>query len=778
MKEKRREACAPSRMVRPDTALAATNITEPLEMIVLFLVVLGVVGGVLVPVEASAAGARLTLDLLIWLAAGCAILNLVLRGGESVASFRITTIELAFFALLVTVAFSAFNASYKHAAITRLLAWSTRLAIGFLGLHLCRRPAERRILFGALAATAIVVALHGFHQRFLDIPEAREAFQRDPEGLLRRLGLPPEMRAEFQGRLLKDRPFSTFVLPTSLAGFLALVTPAWAGFAVARWRAMRRPFTKFLNLAALGALVVCLFLTGSKGGWMAFGVGVAAFLALGVRHWLAQRWRVFFPAAILTGIAAGYLLAARFPPMQEFVGSLKVRMPYWKASLQMIRARPLLGVGPGAWEDYYCSYKTAADQETRMAHNDYLQVAAEMGVVTLATYLTVWAVILWCAWPRSRPYNVRTGDESSEGSSKREMVQGDAQFSNEPTNRLPVLLGLCGGTVAFLVELTATHTFCSSRGVFYWLWPVALWLVWCAFYLYSAMPVGSDAATDAPATVPDWRFLQVGVLSGLLAFLAHGLVDFDLHVDGTAQTAFFLAGAALAFTGEVRTLGTFRPGLAGRVLVVAVVFIFLLSLSVGVIGPMTRADSLYETARQGMLAGNMTLEQQLQLLETAARLDRKNPRIQGALGEAFFALAGNPATPAARRGEAFTQAVAHVTEAARLRPQTHLYPRQLGQMYEWLGGISHGTVRQDALSWALRHYRQARERFQSNPHLVAAVARVSDTLGLRKEAIENYRRALELDEIQYHHTRARLPWAERQTIEKRLRALGEYRYGG
>jgi putative inorganic carbon (HCO3(-)) transporter len=101
-------------------------------------------------------------------------------------------------------------------------------------------------------------------------------------------------------------------------------------------------------------------LTYSRGAWMGMVASLAAVGLLLVlrlsRHW-PPLWRRLFPLLLLGGGAVGLvLLVAAVEPLRVRVLSLFVgredssnnfRMNVWSSALEMIRERPLLGIGPG-----------------------------------------------------------------------------------------------------------------------------------------------------------------------------------------------------------------------------------------------------------------------------------------------------------------------------------------------------------------------------------------------------------------------------------------------
>lgn len=74
----------------------------------------------------------------------------------------------------------------------------------------------------------------------------------------------------------------------------------------------------------------------------------------------------------------------------------------WRDTLDMIRAQPLAGVGAGSWEIQMPRYqKGAAVELDYFAHNEYLQLVAEYGVVGwifLALLLAALARSAWALW--------------------------------------------------------------------------------------------------------------------------------------------------------------------------------------------------------------------------------------------------------------------------------------------------------------------------------------------------------------------------------------------
>jgi len=186
------------------------------------------------------------------------------------------------------------------------------------------------------------------------------------------------------------RTFGTFYNPNAFAGYLALAAfPAVALLIVAR-----TPLLRASAALALAAIFAALALTASKGGILAFLVAAAAFLSWRLtqspRPWVKR----LNPFALAGLILLAFVVAAfAFPPARlrllstlREAHSVLFRWYTWAATMRMALDRPLLGWGLGTYSEVMLRYKIAGF--TGMAHNDYLQLWSEGGLLTLFGWLT------------------------------------------------------------------------------------------------------------------------------------------------------------------------------------------------------------------------------------------------------------------------------------------------------------------------------------------------------------------------------------------------------
>jgi O-antigen ligase len=142
---------------------------------------------------------------------------------------------------------------------------------------------------------------------------------------------------------------------------------------------------------AVGLLVILLSIlaTFARSTWLA--VGVMMVLAM---LQLPKRYRL----PVLLGFVTVALLAIVLVPEVRLrlfslfdAGQNETRVNLWLTSLKMIAAHPFWGIGPGFFRDVFDAYKVEGFYDTiAHAHNDYLNLAANAGILTLLGWLAIW----------------------------------------------------------------------------------------------------------------------------------------------------------------------------------------------------------------------------------------------------------------------------------------------------------------------------------------------------------------------------------------------------
>jgi putative inorganic carbon (HCO3(-)) transporter len=230
------------------------------------------------------------------------------------------------------------------------------------------------------------------------------------------------------------RASGSFHQPNPYAGYLGLILPVAVSLAIWAWEALwrrRRDAGRLrLGLVAAGTTGIALLLAAgllaswSRGGWMGAGAGVATVLALRSRKSFAAA--LIGATAVLAAVLAGSFgntglpepVAARVQDIPAYFGMTDVlnqpvtdenfsvveRVAHWVAALRMWEGAPWLGVGPGNYAVAYPDVRLPRWEDALgHAHNVYLNVLAESGLIGFVGYIALWGgTLIWVFRRRAR----------------------------------------------------------------------------------------------------------------------------------------------------------------------------------------------------------------------------------------------------------------------------------------------------------------------------------------------------------------------------------------
>ena len=226
-------------------------------------------------------------------------------------------------------------------------------------------------------------------------------------------------------------PASTFVNRNFFAEFVVCTFPFTAYLLARSQSSLRIALMAF----TLGFNVVALMMTGTRGALAAMWVLILVLPVIAVvyrKQFGFVKWDsgrrilacgVLFATILTMGLVKsgnpkvladraeyGNLTTAfdmafvRTGTIKATDSSLGVRFIMWKATGDMIKARPLSGVGAGAWEAMQPLYQAEGSQlETDYyVHNEVLQLLAEYGLTGWLFLLCLSAYLLSAAWKTLR----------------------------------------------------------------------------------------------------------------------------------------------------------------------------------------------------------------------------------------------------------------------------------------------------------------------------------------------------------------------------------------
>lgn len=323
--------------------------------------------------------------LLLAAAAFWVLLTLTDEAGVGMTPVHVT-VATFWGAMALATAFSP----VRGAAISGLIKLTLNILLFLLIARVSRQPRARSLLISAYLFTTLPVAIYGLRQYFFGATAL--ATWVDATSTLANT----------------TRVYSFLGNPNLLGGYLipAVMFSVMAVFAWPRWVPK--------GLAAITAVIniLCLVLTLSRGAWIGFLLGGFVLLALAVQYWSLwfkpfwQRWAM---PLLLGGVAAFILLAIisvdslRVRVLSLFVGradsSNNFRINVWAAVLEMIRDRPILGIGPGndAFNAVYPIYQRPR-YTALSAYSVFLEVLVEAGIVGFAAFGWMLVVVFQQGW--------------------------------------------------------------------------------------------------------------------------------------------------------------------------------------------------------------------------------------------------------------------------------------------------------------------------------------------------------------------------------------------
>ncbi len=297
-------------------------------------------------------------------------------------------IALFFFWSLISI-FKAVNIHQSFYLIYQFLIY---LIFYFLLLNNLKRKDIEKIIL-ALFLVSFLISLYGILQYF---------------------GI------DFLSPSRKNSPISTLGNPNFTAEYLISTIPLMLMYGISKFSSINQAkqalplqwsstacsagVAELARLCSTFVILFCLLLTQTRASWLGLFVSLIFIFVMLLRSRGAIHHARKRKMAILTIIPLIiFLLAFSFcnigrksrkkiaSAFNLHTGSTALRLTVWKDTLRMVKENPVLGVGLGNYNIHYPLYQSKAllSKEIRIdhTHNDYLQLAAETGIVGLFLFL-------------------------------------------------------------------------------------------------------------------------------------------------------------------------------------------------------------------------------------------------------------------------------------------------------------------------------------------------------------------------------------------------------
>lgn len=207
-------------------------------------------------------------------------------------------------------------------------------------------------------------------------------------------------------------PFGSFVNRHNFAAYMEMTLSLPLGLLFVGGITKDKRLLYFTAIALMG---VALLLSGSRGGFIAFLAEVIFLIILTTE---TKNYNQIALKAVLTLVLIASVVAGSFfvggdsslTRLAETASSENFstdRTQIWSVTLQIIKNNPIFGAGIGAFGVAYTAFDTNSGLErVEQAHNDYLQVFADAGIIGLLIGLFFLFQLFRTGWKNSKTENI------------------------------------------------------------------------------------------------------------------------------------------------------------------------------------------------------------------------------------------------------------------------------------------------------------------------------------------------------------------------------------
>ncbi|HWP30235.1 MAG TPA: O-antigen ligase family protein [Fimbriimonadales bacterium] len=278
-------------------------------------------------------------------------------------------LTVSLFALWGLLGLSLFFTSFPHESLLEFPRWTIYVFVLFLSIFCLGRGEGTTLALQVLGISIFIVSVDG-------------------------------VREYITSGVSNWRIFAGWQNPNALASVLALSLPALLALSIIR---TGESLSKIVAYSFGLAVILCaLWLTQSKGGLLSALVGLIVFGIFAIGEAFRTRkfpWGNFARVSVVSGVILGVLLFLVYIPVgegkeptmriatasQEGEQSVGYRIKLWQETFDMIKQLPFAGGGIGTFAEMNPRYFSIPG--SRLAHNAYLQMAAEAGFFALAMML-------------------------------------------------------------------------------------------------------------------------------------------------------------------------------------------------------------------------------------------------------------------------------------------------------------------------------------------------------------------------------------------------------
>jgi len=276
---------------------------------------------------------------------------------------KTTSLDKPILAFFVLAVISFVFSIYKYASFYALLRLLSYIGIYYLIVNNYSRRL-RKNLIGLVICIGAALSIYGLLQYFNILPHAWWSHR----------------------RFLS----ATYVNHNHFSGYLELVIPVTIG-ALIRYKSLNST-VRLALIEALIVLIAAFIFAQSRGAWISLSISLIVMNIILLKKKMLNK-NVLFALVLLIVFVFSFsyiksnVVSQRissFAGITKGEASPQTRLKIWEGSVDMIRQSPLIGTGIGTFVWGFSRYRPEGlNARAHYAHNDYLHMTAEMGILAL-----------------------------------------------------------------------------------------------------------------------------------------------------------------------------------------------------------------------------------------------------------------------------------------------------------------------------------------------------------------------------------------------------------
>lgn len=660
----------------------------------------------------------------------CVIMWLIRSVFQKEFKYHITSLEFSLILFMIAGAIGIGVASNKRAAINDYVTMVVPILTAVMLVHILDEKWKIRLTLAIIAALGCVSAYQCANQYFMDTHWMVEHYETDPQAMLQNLAIEQGSFEQwmFEHRLYTRGVNGFLMTGNSVASFSIFSVFAVLALLLERLKSTskdNRGLLYMLMLTVAFIIVLCNFpLARSKGGTLGLiAAGVIFIILLGFRNFIRRHRTILFMVLMLC-VAFGVSIVITYGQKQGRLpggNSMLVRWQYWNSAIEMYRDNGITGVGPGNFGVNFTKYKDPAALEVVAdPHNFILSILTQYGLLGIIAFASLLFAPVWKFITHSD--NKMSLNVETERSNKKPIIFG-------------VLIGfalLCIRPILIPVDSGGSSLAELSAGMAVIFIPPAAAFILCFLLIW----FGSRGIKFS-----SWSLCAL--VCACIGVAAHNLLDFAIFEPGIYTTLWVVIACILALQNQNNSKKaiTFKPNRIGRFIIVVICSVIFVCFWSIVFFPVANRSSIIARSKKAFESG--IIDEMQVSLKRAAKSDALAPQPYLSSGKLYLQMLEYYGP---KKKEILILAEKSLRQAAKRNPADFKPYEKLYELYIRLAKIS--AVNEKA-KWEQKAFdviSEAVSRYPGSGRLRMKLAAAAESIGKIDLAIENYQKAIEIED--------------------------------